>query len=100
MPRANEFSLRTMQEALGRQKHLCASCGTEIVQLGKAGRAAHRYGESAQAHHVQHVKLGGSNIVDNCVVLCWSCHYSVHEGGNYRHGTVVGQKNDFPHFYG
>ena len=33
-------------------------------------------------------------------MLCWSCHYSVHEGGNYRHGTVIGEPDDFPHFNG
>jgi hypothetical protein len=29
------------------------------------------------------------------VILCRSCHYSAHEGGNYRYGTVLGRKQDF-----
>src|SRR2546422_2669898 len=31
--------------------------------------------------HIQHVKVGGSDSVDNCVIICQSCHYSAHEGG-------------------
>lgn len=48
-----------------------------------------------------HVKAGGANALDNCVVLCGSCHYSAHEGGAYRHGTVVqAHREDFPFFEG
>lgn len=100
MARSNEFSLATQQQALARQKFLCASCGTQIFDLGRAGMADHRYGEGAQAHHVRPVKFGGQATVDNCVILCDACHYSVHEGGNYRFGTVVGTESDYPHFRG
>ena len=100
MSRPNEFSRPTQQMALARQKHRCASCGTRITALGEAGRAAHRFGEGAQAHHVRHVKLGGTDAAHNCVILCGSCHYSAHEGGNYRFGTVVGRQSDYPHFNG
>jgi 5-methylcytosine-specific restriction endonuclease McrA len=100
MPRLHEFSRRTQQAALKRQKNRCASCGTPISALGEAGRAEHQYGESAQAHHVRHIKAGGTESVENCVVLCWSCHYCAHEGGNYRRGTVIGEESDFPHFRG
>src|SRR5262245_29112947 len=100
MSRPIEFSLQTKQRALLRQKNRCGSCGTRIAALGNSGRAEHQYGESAQAHHIEHIKSGGSNVVSNCVILCWSCHYSVHEGGNYRFGTVVGTRSDFPHYSG
>jgi 5-methylcytosine-specific restriction endonuclease McrA len=100
MARVNEFTLSTMRSALARQKHRCASCGTHITCLGEAGRVTHVYGEGAQAHHIKHVKLGGSASQRNCVILCWSCHYSVHEGGNYRFGMVRGYQSDFPHFRG
>jgi 5-methylcytosine-specific restriction endonuclease McrA len=60
----------------------------------------HRFGEGAQAHHVVHIKFGGGSWLDNCVILCQSCHYSAHEGGNYRSGTVMGRKKDFPYFNG
>ena len=100
MPRSNEFSTTTQRLALARQSFRCASCGACIAALGDAGRAEHPYGEGAQAHHLRHIKLGGSDSADNCVVLCWSCHYSAHEGGNYRFGTVVGSESDYPHFRG
>ena len=89
MSRVNEFSGTTQRLALSRQKYRCASCGTAITRLGNAGRMEHRYGEGAQAHHLRHVKLGGTDSVSNCVIVCWSCHYSAHEGGNYRFGTVI-----------
>lgn len=98
--RPQNFTRATQRLALARQKNLCASCGTPISALGDAGREMHRFGEGAQAHHVRHVKLGGTNSLENCVVLCWSCHYGVHEGGNYRRGTVSGEPEDFPHFNG
>ena len=100
MARPNEFSPSTQQLALARQKFRCASCGTRISGLGLAGRADHRYGEGAQAHHRRHVKFGGSDSLDNCVILCQACHYSAHEGGNYRFGTVIGRKSDYPYFRG
>ena len=100
MPRPNEFSGSTRQLALARQRFRCASCGTHIFRLGDGGRAEHKYGEGAQAHHLRHIKLLGSDSVDNCVILCQSCHYSAHEGGNYRFGTVVGHESDYPHFRG
>ena len=90
-----------MQElALDRQKFRCASCGSKILRLGESGRASHFYGEGAQAHHRRHVKLGGTDCLSNCVILCWSCHYSAHEGGRYRSGRVVGRIADFPYFRG
>ncbi len=100
MDRPNEFSVMTQLQALMRQKNRCASCGTAIHGLGNSGRGAHEFGEGAQAHHVTHVKFGGHASVDNCVILCQSCHYSAHEGGNYRFGAVVGRQSDFPHFNG
>ena len=100
MKRPQEFTRRTQELALLRQKHLCASCGTPIAEIGEAGRASHKFAEGAQAHHIKHAKFGGTNHLDNCVVICWSCHYSVHEGGNYRFGTVEGTVENFPHYRG
>jgi 5-methylcytosine-specific restriction endonuclease McrA len=100
MNRPGEFSTATQQNALIRQKNKCASCRTPIIALGRAGETSHRFGEGAQAHHIKHVKFGGTDLLDNCVILCQSCHYSAHEGGNYRFGTVVGRKTDFPYFHG
>jgi predicted restriction endonuclease len=100
MARSNEFSKATKQAALERQKHRCAMCGESITALGYAGQAGHKFGEVAQAHHMRHVKQGGSCGVENCVILCWSCHYSAHEGGNYRHGHVDSSAEDYEFFNG
>jgi 5-methylcytosine-specific restriction endonuclease McrA len=85
---SQEFTEGTIQLAKVRQKNCCGSCGRDLLTSG----------EGMQAHHIIHVKFGGSNLVDNCVVLCKACHYSVHEGGNYRYGTVIGRETDFPFF--
>lgn len=98
--RSAEFPTSIQNLALVRQKFRCASCGTSITRLGNAGASDHKYGEGAHAHHVRHVKFGGTAALDNCVILCWACHYSAHEGGNYRHGSVVGKSDDYPHFRG
>ena len=98
--RKQEFTTLTKKLALQRQQSLCASCGTEIFGFGDAGRIKHRFGEGVRAHHIVHVKFGGSNHVDNCIIICESCHYSIHEGGNYKHGTVIGTPEDFPHYRG
>jgi len=98
--RANEFSETTKQAALKRQKFRCAMCGERIAALGGAGQAEHRFGEGAHAHHLCHVKCGGKRDLDNCVILCWSCHYSAHEGGDYRHSTIESDATDYEFFNG
>lgn len=100
MTRSREFSSATKRLALRRQNYRCASCGTRIFALDQAERDSHTYGEAAHAHHIKPFKFGGTNKLDNCVILCESCHYSAHEGGNYRYGTVEGKKDDFPHYDG
>ncbi len=95
-----DFSAATKREALHRQKNRCASCGALIPVLGSIGRASHPFGEGAHAHHMKHAKSCGTASVDNCVVLCESCHYSAHEGGRYQKGQVFGTRFDFPYFNG
>lgn len=98
MTRLNEFPRSTQQLALARQAFRCGSCGTRILQIGNEGRAAHAFGEGANAHHMRPIKSGGTSSVDNCVILCTSCHYTVHEGGNYRFGKVMSNERDYPYF--
>jgi 5-methylcytosine-specific restriction endonuclease McrA len=100
MLRANEFTEATKRLALARQHFKCGSCGTPIHGLGNVARSKHKFGEGAQAHHIKPVKMGGLATVANCIIICQSCHYSVHEGGNYRHGTVAGTPADYPHYKG
>jgi HNH endonuclease len=100
MNRSGDFTRRIRKLALARQQNLCACCGTRIFKLGEAGRENHKFGEGAHAHHIKHVKFGGKGNLGNCVIVCWSCHYSAHEGGNFRFGTVVGEPADFPFYKG
>lgn len=100
MDRPGDFPRAIQELALVRQQNLCASCGVTIFRIGEAGRLNHKFGEGAQAHHVKHVKFGGMGELSNCVILCRSCHYNAHEGGNYRSGTVIGKTTDFPFYNG
>ena len=77
------FPAATQVQALERQKFRCASCGTRIFAIGEAGRATHEFGEGAEGHHVIPHKMGGPITVENCVVLCGSCHLSAHQGGHW-----------------
>ncbi len=100
MARPNEFLHSTKQRALARQRFRCAMCGAAISAVGEAGRADHPFGERAEAHHVMHVKRDGTDSVENCVVICQACHYTAHEGGNYRFGTVAGRPSDYRYYRG
>lgn len=98
MAREQEFSQSTKLNALKRQGNKCASCGESIQSLSAVGRISHRYGEAAHAHHIRHFQQGGTNDILNCVIICESCHYSIHEGGNYRSKAVLASQSDFPFF--
>ena len=97
MAERDEFSAGTKQQALERQGYRCASCGTKIYAVGEAGQAKHKFGERAEAHHVQHAKYSGLGSLDNCVVICRACHYSVHGGGRFKE-NFGGVTSDYPHF--
>jgi 5-methylcytosine-specific restriction endonuclease McrA len=98
--RRQRFSRKTQELALLRQQNLCASCGLPLFVFDETDEKPRASLAGHHAHHIKHVKFGGTNHIDNCVVLCQSCHYSVHEGGNYRRGTVIGTPDDFPHYRG
>jgi hypothetical protein len=59
-----------------------------ITEIGEAGAADHRFGERAEGHHVIPHKMGGLLTVDNCVVLCRSCHLNAHQGGRWRDVSI------------
>ena len=65
-------------------------------------RPATNLEKTAQAHHVKHIKFGGTALVDNCVILCSNpvATLPAHEGGNYGFGSVVGNRADYPFFNG
>jgi 5-methylcytosine-specific restriction endonuclease McrA len=95
-----EFSAQIKLHALARQDFLCASCASLIAPFTARKLMSAAWGESAHAHHRKPVKSGGGGNVENCVILCESCHYSAHEGGNYKSGKVWGRIRNFPFFYG
>ena len=78
-----DFSAKTIKAALARQSGYCASCGTRIWKIGNDGAMRHKFGERAEAHHVLPVLAGGTAHVDNCVILCRTCHYSAHQAGRW-----------------
>lgn len=96
----HEFTELTQLEALRRQGNRCGSCGEKISALGRPGQVDHKYGEIAHAHHMKHCQHGGTNDPSNCVVLCYSCHYSVHNGGAFRNKSryLIGYASDYPFF--
>jgi 5-methylcytosine-specific restriction endonuclease McrA len=96
-----EFSSKTIKAALKRQDSRCASCGTRIFRLGR-DPGAHAFGECAEGHHIRHAKAGGNSSAENCVVICKSCHYSAHGGGDFRDNSepMQGKPQDFPYYGG
>lgn len=83
-----EFTRLTQDFALGRQAALCGMCGTDFRRDG-----------IPNFHHVLPCNCGGSNNLDNCVVLCKECHYAAHNYGNYRQPLELLRK-EFPFFNG
>jgi len=82
-----EFTTGVKEDALKRQRHKCASCGTQLHSVrvrGHISASAPDYGEGVKFHHViPTVGLRGPPTLENCVALCRSCHYSAH-GGNTK----------------
>ena len=98
--RPEEFPNRIKLQALSRQDFLCGGCGCLIVPFGGRTLVSVAWGETAHAHHRRPIRSGGRGTLHNCVILCESCHYSAHEGGDYARGTVVGRPEDYLYFYG
>jgi hypothetical protein len=84
--------------ALDRQKELCASCGTRIGAFGERERHSHRFGEAAEGHHVIPHEIGGPVTLENCVVLCRSCHLNAHRGGQWGDVGIYDDLLDLPMF--
>lgn len=84
------FPAIVQQAALGRQKHLCASCGCRIHDIGEHRKIDHHFGERAEAHHIIPHSIGGPLTVENCVVICRACHLNVHQGGRWSDNSIYG----------
>ncbi|MGQ0484935.1 MAG: HNH endonuclease [Hyphomicrobiales bacterium] len=68
-----------------------------LFDIGEGGLAWHVFGERADAHHIKHANAGGTGQLANCIILCRSCHYSVHGGGTFtvNSGTMQGRQSDY-----
>jgi hypothetical protein len=82
------FPAQIQKQALVRQKLWCASCDSRITAVGEAGQAEHEFGERAEGHHVIPHKMHGPISVENCVIVCRSCHLNAHQGGRWRDVSI------------
>ena len=95
MNRIFDFNDHVRNQAFFRQWNLCAHCGRSLI---------HVYDN---AHHVVPNQLGRPDIagdswmreVDNCVILCQTCHHRIHGNGRFRSGAVA-SADDFPYSHG
>jgi hypothetical protein len=95
MARPFEFSTATQQQARQRQNGVCACCGEKLDDVVEH---AHHVvpNQSGSATDARHLWLKSA---ENCVVLCDTCHYRVHQDGRYRTGAVA-PPGYYPHSHG
>jgi hypothetical protein len=96
---SEEFGQATKLAALERQECLCAMCASLIVPCANKQLISVAWGETAHAHHRRPMQQKGKGTVDNCVIVCRSCHYSAHFGGNYGK-KIIANIEDFRFFFG
>ena len=90
------FPRSIQEDALKRQRGGCASCGAKIYELGRAGAEQHRFGEGVEAHHVIPHILGGPITLENCVIICRSCHLNAHQGGRFGNVSIYDDLKNLP----
>lgn len=64
---------RQRKKALERDKKTCQDCGMTNLEHIK------KFNQSLHAHHIVPRIDGGSNYVDNLVILCQECHIKRHK---------------------
>jgi len=77
------FSHTVIDQAYHRQRYRCAICGESLRKLWNW------YGEKSAAHHIRRVADGGSHTLDNCAILCETCHQQAHNWGNFRQPVEI-----------
>ena len=90
------FPRSVQEQAVNRQKNRCASCGIRLFGLGRSGAAQHKFGESAEAHHIIPHALGGPVTVENCVIICRACHLNAHQGGRFADTSIYDDLKSVP----
>ncbi|WP_375447588.1 HNH endonuclease [uncultured Fibrella sp.] len=96
MARPNDFTPHTLALAKMRQKGRCGICGKYVDRLGMR----------AEGHHIRSAKYGGSNRVDNCVILCaedefghrGGCHLFAH--GDWYHREFELNRSEYTYLNG
>ena len=66
------FSSKTKNDARYRQDGVCGVCGRNLDACWE------------EAHHILRQADGGNDGVGNCVILCDTCHYRVHNDGRFK----------------
>jgi hypothetical protein len=61
----NEIPRDKFDAQLGQLWILVGHLKQSVRAIAEAGRLTHRFGEGTQAHHIRHVKFGGSALVQN-----------------------------------
>lgn len=74
MGRRGDFSRSTLHAALERQGGRCAFCGVPLQTPWSQGDYP------GNAHHLKPLKHGGTDVLDNCVYLCWGHHQLIGHG--------------------
>lgn len=82
--RAFDFPETIIKQARLRQFGLCAGCGDSLVDVWEEAHHVipNQSGNPANQDH------GWLRTVENCVIVCDTCHDDVH-GGNKRLGPVA-----------
>lgn len=88
------FSNETVSEAFKRQGGRYACCGKKLSNYPYSGSG------SWEAHHMISASHGGSDSLENCMILCikgCNCHLNVGHSGNWKNG-VPQREDDFEYF--
>ena len=86
------FTEKVINLAIGRQNGKCGDCGIKLKDV------------LFDAHHLKRQQDGGSDDLDNCVILCSrntgnNCHHAAHNHGNYRQAIQL-SPSQFRYFNG
>jgi 5-methylcytosine-specific restriction endonuclease McrA len=55
---------------------------TYLQELGQTCYICGQKKEFMEIHHKKPLGNGGTNLLDNCVLLCSDCHFRLHKKGN------------------
>ncbi len=74
MSRIGDFLIKSKRSAINRQNGVCAFCGVSLNTPFTKGNY------QGYAHHLQPIRHGGKDNINNCVYLCWGHHQLLGHG--------------------